>query len=61
MGIIQYLQEQLQADLQAANRLWHEDPSDANLTRLMALRAQMETLARESAEQESDSDVKNVV
>ena len=56
-----YLQEQLQADLQAANRLWHEDPSDANLTRLMALRAQMETLARESAEQESDSDVKNVV
>lgn len=56
-----YLQEHLQADLQAANRLWHEDPSDANLARLMALRQQMEQLVRESAEQASDaSDVKLV-
>lgn len=49
-----YLQGQLQADLQAANRLWHEDPSDANLTRLMSLRQQMESLVRESSEQDSD-------
>ncbi len=48
-----YLQEQLQTDLQAAGRLWHEDPSDANLSRLMSLREQMETLARESDEQMS--------
>ncbi len=46
-----YLQEQLQIDLQAAGRLWHEDPSDANLARLMSLREQMETLVRESDEQ----------
>lgn len=49
-----YLQEQLQADLHAAGRLWHEDPSDANLTRLMALRQHMETLSRESVEQEPE-------
>ncbi len=48
-----YLQEQLQTDLQAAGRLWREDPSDANLRRLMALREQIESLARESVEQES--------
>ncbi len=47
-----YLQEQLQADLQAANHLWRDDPSDANLARLMALRQQMEHLLAESAHQE---------
>jgi len=51
-----YLQEQLQADLQAANRLWREDPSDANTARLMSLRSQMEALARESDEQMSMTD-----
>ncbi|MDD3181483.1 MAG: DNA primase [Alphaproteobacteria bacterium] len=50
-----YLQGQLQADVQAANRLWHEDPSDANLTRLMTLRQQMESLVRKSSEEDADS------
>ncbi|MGE4351634.1 MAG: DNA primase [Bdellovibrionales bacterium] len=49
-----YLQQQLHADLQAANRLWHEDPSDANLTRLMSLRAQMESLVNESEAQDGE-------
>ena len=49
-----YLQGQLQADLQAANRLWHEDPSDANLARLMALRQQMEVLANETESQDAE-------
>ncbi len=49
-----YLQENLQADLQAASLLCRQTPSDANLTRLMALRDQVEALARESAQQESD-------
>lgn len=48
-----YLQEQLQNDLHAAGRLWHEDPSDANYARLMALRQQMEKLASYSDEQDT--------
>lgn len=50
-----YLQEQIQTDLQAAGRLWREDPSDANLKRLMALRQQAESLAKESDEQGMDN------
>jgi len=49
-----YLQEQLQADLHAASKLWRDDPSDANLSRLMALRQQMETLVHEAAEPDQD-------
>jgi len=45
-----YLQELLQADLQAAKRRYAEDASDANLTRLMALRAQIEALMQDSPE-----------
>ena len=44
-----YLQELLQADLQTAKRRYAEDASDANLTRLMALRAQIEVLLHDSA------------
>jgi DNA primase len=51
------LQELLQADLQAAKRLYDEDGSDANLTRLMTLRAQVETLMRESAERSAEDDM----
>ncbi len=47
-----YLQELLQVDLQAAKRSYAEDASDANLTRLMALRAQVEALMHESASQD---------
>lgn len=43
-----YLQESLQADLQAATRAWQREPSDAALARLMALRDQAEALAHES-------------
>ena len=50
-----YLQEQIQTDLHAASKLWREDPSDANLARLMALRQQLETLGQESVEPESDN------
>lgn len=56
-----YLQEQLQADLHTATRLWRDDPSDANLTRLMALRDQAEKLARESADLESHGNEGNFV
>ncbi|MCL2469616.1 MAG: DNA primase [Alphaproteobacteria bacterium] len=51
-----YLQEQLHADLKAATRLWHDDPSDANMTRLMALRQQLESLSRESQAAAVDGD-----
>ncbi|HAX92240.1 MAG TPA: DNA primase [Rhodospirillaceae bacterium] len=59
-----YLQEQLQIDLQAAGRLWHEDPSDLNLSRLMSLRQQMEGLAQESDDQvagDGDKDLAHTV
>ncbi|MDD2326322.1 MAG: DNA primase [Alphaproteobacteria bacterium] len=49
-----YLQEQLQTDLHAASKLFREDPSDANLSRLMALRQQMEELVRESVDPDSN-------
>ncbi len=48
-----YLQEQLQTDLQAAKRYYAEDSSDANLTRLMALRAQLEALMHETSSNDS--------
>jgi DNA primase len=44
-----YLQELLQADLQAAKRQHDEDPSEKNLTRLTELRAQVQALMQESA------------
>lgn len=39
-----HLQEQLQADLQNASRLYAENASDENLARLMALRTQIESM-----------------
>ena len=39
-----HLQEQLQADLQNASRRYAEDASDENLSRLMALRSQIESM-----------------
>ncbi len=39
-----HLQEQLQADLQNASRRYAEDATDENLTRLMALRSQIESM-----------------
>jgi len=50
------LQELVQADLQAAKRRYAEDASEANLARLMALRAQAESLIHESAKQEFPGD-----
>lgn len=55
-----YLQELLHADLQVARRHYAENASEANLTRLLALREQIEALAHEtsvseSAEQQSSS------
>ncbi|MDD3288253.1 MAG: DNA primase [Alphaproteobacteria bacterium] len=44
-----HLQELLQADMQAAKRQYAENASEENLTRLLALRSQIETLNRESA------------
>jgi len=41
------LEEQLKADLEAARRLYAEQASDESYTRLMALREQIESLARE--------------
>jgi hypothetical protein len=40
------LQEQLKADLEAARRMHAENNSDESYTRLMALREQIENLAR---------------
>ncbi len=45
-----HLQEQLQADLQSAKRRYAEEASDENLTRLLALRGQVEALMLESGE-----------
>ena len=45
-----HLQEQLQAELQSANRRYAEDASDDNLTRLVALREQVEALAQNEEE-----------
>ncbi|MDX9689393.1 MAG: DNA primase [Alphaproteobacteria bacterium] len=47
-----YLQENLQAELQTASQQWHVEPSNSNLSRMMALREQMEKLIAESAEQD---------
>ena len=49
-----YLQELLHADLQMARRHYAEDASEANLTRLLALREQIETLAHETAGNENE-------
>lgn len=51
-----YLQELLQVDLQTAKRCYAEDASDANLTRLLALRAQVEALMNESANNDIETD-----
>ena len=56
-----YLQEQLQADLHTATRLWRDDPSDANLTRLMSLRQQAETLALETTDMETHGGEDNFI
>jgi hypothetical protein len=42
-----YIQEQLKADLEAARKRHAKENSDESLTRLLALRAQMESLARQ--------------
>jgi len=44
------LEEQLKADLEAARRLYAEQASDESYTRLMALREQIENLAREGGD-----------
>lgn len=48
-----YLQELYTPDLEAAKRLYREDPSEANLERMMALRNQIEALTHESAESDN--------
>ncbi len=50
-----YLQELYYPDLEAAKRLYRENPSEANLERMMALRTQIEALTHES----NDSDVES--
>ena len=48
-----YLQELYTPDLEAAKRLYREDPSETNLERMMALRHQIEALTHESAESDN--------
>ncbi|MDP9127085.1 MAG: DNA primase [Pseudomonadota bacterium] len=45
-----HLQEQLHVDLQTARRRYKEDVSDENLSRLLALREQLEAMIRESGD-----------
>ena len=48
-----YLQELLRADLEVARRRYAEEPSDANLARLMAIREQVEAGGHDAPEEES--------
>ncbi|HUY68496.1 MAG TPA: DNA primase [Alphaproteobacteria bacterium] len=49
-----YVQERIRTDLESARRAYAEENSDESLTRLLALRAQMESLARQADDNDSD-------